>query len=427
MRKLDPKQKLLLSAEYLLDLKPLKQYDFIFANLNLLLLKEHTSHTDRPPIDRQSLLKALVFKNLRGLTNLSDLVNELSDNPSLALKCSFDIQKPLPTVETFSAFLRDIPIETLRSIQTELVSKLIGLKQIKGRYLSIDSVPIKANVKENNLKASVKDRFKKDKIPKGDPGARLGVAITFTWSFQNRIQYFWGYKNFVVSDSITELPILQLTSPANIHDSQIFIPIFTRAKDTFSLPIKGIIEYAAFDSQNILEFIIHDLKAKSYIPRNPRRKQSDFLLSSSHICIAGFEMIYWGKFKDRNRIHKKFVCPITHSKKFTKLHPVCPWMHPSFLNGKGCTTYLRADEDIRKTIDYSSKEFKKIYNLRSGSERIFSRLLCICMQNPSVRELHAITNHITIAHITVLTVALAAAKTDNHDKIRFIKTLVKYL
>ena len=429
MRKFNPKQKLLLSAEYLLDLKPLKQYDLIFANLGLFPLQQYTSHIGRPLIDRQSLLKALVFKNLRGLTNLSDLVNELSDNPSLALKCGFNIQKPIPTVETFSAFLRDTPIETLGSIQTELVSKLIRLKQIKGRCLSIDSVPIKANVKENNLKASVKDRFKKDKIPKGDPDARLGVTITFAQPFQNRIQYFWGYKNFVVSDAITELPIFQLTKPANIHDSQVLIPIFSRVKDIFSLPMKGIIGDAAFDSQNILEFIIHDLKAKPYIPKNPRRKPSNFPLSSagSRICIAGFEMIYWGKFRDRNRIRKKFVCPITHSKKFAKLHPICPWMHPNFLNGKGCTAYLRVDENIRKTINYSSEEFKKIYNLRSGSERIFSRFLSICMQNPSVRRLHATANHITIAHITVLTVALTATKTNNHDKIRFVKTLVKYL
>ena len=146
MRKFNPKQKLLLSAEYLLDLKPLRQYDLIFANLDLFPLEEHISHTGRPLIDRQSLLKALVFKNLRGLTNLSDLVNELSDNPSLSLKCGFNIQKPIPTVETFSAFLRDTPSDSLRYLQTKLVSKLFRLKQIKGKYLSIDSVPIKANI-----------------------------------------------------------------------------------------------------------------------------------------------------------------------------------------------------------------------------------------------------------------------------------------
>jgi len=46
------------------------------------------------------------------------------------------------------------------------------------------------------------------------------------------------------------------------------------------------------------------------------------------------------------------------------------------------------------------------------------------MQNPSVRGLQAISNHCTIAHITVLLVALTAAKTGNKDKIRFVKSFL---
>jgi len=100
----------------------------------------------------------------------------------------------------------------------------------------------------------------------------------------------------------------------------------------------------------------------------------------------------------------------------------CPWMHPQFAKGTGCFAYRQVvDEDIRKQIAYGSKEFKKVYDLRSGSERIFSRLLDICMQNPSVRGLRAISNHCTIAHITVLLVALTAARTgpELEMKIRF--------
>jgi hypothetical protein len=44
------------------------------------------------------------------------------------------------------------------------------------------------------------------------------------------------------------------------------------------------------------------------------------------------------------------------------------------------------------------------------------------MQNPSVRGLRAISDHCTIAHITVLLVALTTAKTGNKDKIRFVKS-----
>ncbi|OQX53689.1 MAG: hypothetical protein B5M48_02850 [Candidatus Omnitrophica bacterium 4484_213] len=79
-------------------------------------------------------------------------------------------------------------------------------------------------------------------------------------------------------------------------------------------------------------------------------------------------MRYWGRFKDRGKLRLKFIYPITHSKSFRKSNPYCPMWHPKFLNGKGCTAYLRVDEDIRERINYGSEEFKKIYNLRTGSE-----------------------------------------------------------
>lgn len=138
-------------------------------------------------------------------------------------------------------------------------------------------------------------------------------------------------------------------------------------------------------------------------------------------------MIYWGKFKDRGKIRLKFVCPITHSKKFAKKRPVYPWYHPKFLKGKGCIAYLRGDSNIRASIDYGSESFKKSYNRRTSSERAFSRLLTLSMQNPSVTGLQATANHCTIAHITVLLIALTAAKSGHKDKIRFIKKFLPFI
>ncbi|GAI50328.1 unnamed protein product, partial [marine sediment metagenome] len=124
-------------------------------------------------------------------------------------------------------------------------------------------------------------------------------------------------------------------------------------------------------------------KVKPYIARNLRREK-DLKVSptGNRICLAGFEMLYWGKYKEGNRTRVKFVCPIIHSKKFRKKHPFCPWMHPQFTKGTGCFAYTQVlSEDIRKQIAYGTPKFKKIYNLRSGCERIFSRLLDLCMQN----------------------------------------------
>jgi len=101
------------------------------------------------------------------------------------------------------------------------------------------------------------------------------------------------------------------------------------------------------------------------------------------------------------------------------------WMHPQFTKGTGCFAYIQVlSEDVRKQIAYGTSEFKKVYNLRSGCERIFSRLLDLCMQNPSVRGLQAVSNHCTIAHIAVFLIALTAAKTGNKDKIRFVKSFL---
>lgn len=46
------------------------------------------------------------------------------------------------------------------------------------------------------------------------------------------------------------------------------------------------------------------------------------------------------------------------------------------------------------------------------------------MQNPPVVGLNATANYVTIAHITVLLVALTAAKQGMKDKIRFIKSFL---
>lgn len=432
MKSFNPQQKLLFSAEYLFDINPLKKYQILFDNLNCSPLDSiATSREGRPSILKSALLRALIYKNIKPLPTLYDLAVDLIDNPSISLKCNLPVYaNPHALKERLSTFLRDVPNQYFQLIKNSLVSELINLGQIQGHTLSIDGCPIFANVKENNLKTSVKDRFLKTKSLKGDPDAKLGATINFKAPFKKEIKYFWGYRNVAITDMPSELPIMETTKPANISEQVLFIPLFTSVQQSFLLPIKEVVADAMFDVEYILKFVVDDIKASPRIAKNPRwNKYSNVKLSSSGglICVAGFNMIYWGKFKDRGKIRKKFVCPITHSKKFSQTTPACPWNLPTFLYGNGCIAYLREDYDIRKSIDYGSESFKKTYNLRTGSERVFSRLLTLCMQNPSVIGLNATTNHCTIAHITVLLVALTAAKTDHHDKIRFIKKFLPTL
>ena len=103
---------------------------------------------------------------------------------------------------------------------------------------------------------------------------------------------------------------------------------------------------------------------------------------------------------------------------------MCPVFHPKFFDGKGCNALIRLTPSIREEIGYGTGFFKELYTARISVERIFSRLLTITMQNPTVRGFYANRNHGTIAHISVLLVALTAHKAGHKDKIRFVKSFV---
>jgi len=425
------RQNLLFSVDNFLDVKPLKNFRLLFDNLEHLHLT-HAKQTGRKPIKREYLLNALVFKNLKSIPTLTELYRELVDNPSASFCCGFDIRKPIPSVERFSAFLRDTSNRELTHIKNQLVHQLIDLKIIEGKFLSIDSGPIAANVKENNLKTNVKYRFDKLKFPKGDSDARLGVIITFPKGIK-KIEFFWGYRNHTVTDAKVELPIWEITKPANVHDSTMFIPIFNLLQKEFKFNIDAVMADGIYDTGSILKFVINTLKAKPRISINPRNtqqgadeKEIQYTKSGNRICEANLEMLSRGTFYDKkqDRWRHKWVCPLHHSKKYQYQFIVCPVFHPKFFSQKGCYAYKRIDDDIRKQIDYGSKSFKKDAKLRTSSERVFSRLLTICMQNPSVIGLNATANHCTIAHITVLLVALTAIKNNFKDQLRFIKTFL---
>ena len=422
-------QSLLLSIESFLDVNPLENFKTLFANLDASHLDIYPS-TGRKPFSRQSLLRSIIFKNLKRFPTLTGLVTELKDNPSAAIRCGFNILKPLPSMERFSSFLKNLPNRALQKTRILLIHNLIHLDIITGKYLSIDSCPILAHVKENNLKTIEKNRFSETRIPKGSPDARLEIMVIYPTPNKKKIHYFWGFRDHVVIDAKEKLPIWQITKPADVHESLMFIPIFKLIQDEFHFKIKAVMGDGIYNTSAILKYIIKDLKAKPRISRNPRNTRNpstlQFSKNGNPICLAQLEMLNRGSFYDKkqNRWRRKWVCPLHHSKKYVKQFIVCPAFHPKFFSQKGCYVYIRIDQDIRSEIDYGSTSFKTDIKLRSGSERVFSRLLNICMQNPPVIGFNAFSNYVTIAHITVLLVALTAAKNNMKDKIRFIKSFL---
>jgi len=410
------------------DLPPRILYEKLFENLPALSPDE--KRMGRPPFSRDFLLKALIYKALRRIHSLTDLIFEFKNNPSTLAVCSGDLLSRIPSVERISSFLRDTPNQRLRRVRDTLVDALIRQGVITAREVALDSCPIPAHVKENNLKTSVKDRFEKERRPKGDPEAALGIMADYSKSSRKKIRYFWGYRNHTIVCAETELSLWERTLPANKSEIPQAISMLKELIDKHpSLIIQAVLGDAMYDTEDILKFIIKDLKAKAGIPHNPRgKKKEGFYVQKNKVyCPADIAMMRKGKMTVRGITYLQYTCPLHWSKRIRQRYLLCPANHPKFFKQKGCNYLIRLTPSIREEIDYGSKEFKSFHNKRTSIERCFSRLLSITMQNPTTVGLNATRNHCTIAHITSSLVALTACRSGQRDKIRFIKYFVNDL
>ena len=415
-------QRCLLSPE---SIPPRARYEKLFENLPEFP-SVRKSCRGRPPVSREALLKGLIYRNLRGVDKLVELEFELQNNPSISEPLGLDPLKRPPSDERFSNFLRANPNGYFQSIRKSLLRELIESGAISGSSIALDSCPIEAFVKENNLKPSVKNRYDKQLLPSGDKDARLGISIHFPSPFKRKIHYFWGYRNHIINDLESELPIAEMTLQANKDEKKVGLFMLKQLNQDFSLPTEAVAGDANYDVEDILKYIIQEIKAEAMIPRNLRNTQNTtYTMKKNEVyCQADLPMNRKGKMTVKGITYLQYRCPLHWSNKLTEQYILCPAGHPKFLKQKGCNVLIRLTPNIREKINYGSQRFKNIYNTRTSVERAFSRLLSISMQRPTVKGLRAIRNHCTIAHITVLLVALTAHRMGFEDKIRFVKSFV---
>lgn len=406
-------------------ISPRLRYGHLFAYLPKL---PHAYHFGRPHTDPNAMLRAFVYQSLRRLPTLSDLNYCLAENPSLAEAVGFDPFAPPPSIERFSAWLRATSNETLQQVRVGLIQGLVQQDAIRGNTVAFDSAPILSPVRENNLKTTVTDRFNKHRYPKTDPEARLGVYRLYLGSGTQKIRYFWGYRNHIIVDVDTELPLWEQTHPANHHEGRVAIPLLQPCANQLGLSIETVCGDSAYDSEKILAYIIEQLHARPVIAPNMRYQPNpDFRIKGKVvICPADLPMVYKGRMTPKRTgiTYTQYCCPLHYSRTMRQQYLLCPANHPKFLCQKGCNYLLRQNPSYRSHIPYGSAEFVSDYKKRTTVERVFSRLLSVAMQNPTVRGIQATRNHCTIAHIAVLLVATAAHHLGHPDKLAFVRSFV---
>ena len=386
-------------------------YDKLFSSLDFTLPRAATGRRGFP---KEAMACAFIVMKCEGFSQITDLMDYLDNNRLIAHYCGFNIMEPLPSYWTYDRCLRQLNNGALKSIMANLVRKLYELGVVDASFVGLDSTPVMANTKQNNPKSFTKSKFSKENHPKSDPDCALGVHSASNQHNERRYEFYWGYKSHVLVDCISGLPLYELTTQTNIMDSTVAVDILAAANQIPPLQGCSFLADKGYDVKNIYNTVKSVYEGEAFIPLKKRNSKSKALPAGNLICDAGLAMHKNGKTTDgRGGIRQKFCCPFRQSKT-----GVCPCNHKNWNNGKknqGCTKYKTIPTDYRLSIDRSCLCFKRTYALRTECERYNSRFKSTGQERLWVGNGTSAANLNTLAHISALTVALAAVLHGSHS------------
>jgi hypothetical protein len=406
----------------------LRKYYHIFKALDLSALTDRNDRIGRTGHSQHAILRALIIKHLEGIKSVPSLLQLLNSFPALLELCGFELGN-LPDETQFYRFLKNTKNSTLKAIHKKHNELLIQHGIIALDKFILDSKPVMAATKENNLKNPNRNTTNKTKIPKRNPRATLSYySCQIVNGNQKNMLFFWGYRThaLVTKEGIC---LIELTLPNKITDQEAAFKLIKALKRQYGVK-KGSLFLAdkAYDVKDLYDYIVGELKSKAYIPINPRNTKDDKIFGphGCPLCQAGLEMKSAGRCKEPKRERIKFRCPLKMSKKVAETHGNnCPVKHPSFDTGKcyGCTKYIDITNDARAMVPRDSKEYKETFKDRQTVEQYFARLGDREVEQTTHYGFTAISNQMTIAHLTASLIAVAASiHLKQPDKIRCYRT-----
>ena len=226
-------------------------YSDLFLSLNLNCLPLHNCKFGRKGATNHAFVCSFIVMKCEGFSQVSDLHDYLTNNLIIAHYCGFNINKPLPSYASFTRFIRNFDNDILQSVMQESVLKAISMGLVDSSFIALDSTTIKANVCNNNPKAFMANKFSKKNHPTADKDCYLGVQTASNSHSEKNFEFYWGYKNHIVVDCISGLPIYEVTTGANIADYTVCIGALEKVHSFMPLDECYFLADKAYDVKDI--------------------------------------------------------------------------------------------------------------------------------------------------------------------------------
>ena len=298
------------------------------------------------------------------------LVLELGFRPHIDFTqpYGFTVAKTVPSVRHLNNWLRSFDPRLLATLFEQSVQALQQEIPGLGEVVAYDVKHPYANVKENNFRAYVPERFKKDQQPKNDPDCRLGVKkstnqVQPDGSTKEKKECIWGYGSGVAASTnpvYGDVVLADFTLPFNEGDVTYFVPLYIH-----------IAADAAYDAWYVYQTCARR-GGIAAIPLNQHahpvyEREAD----GTPLCPIGLRMHPTYQFQHTNGFRaQRYRCPLLYP---APSGQTCT--HEQFRKHKGCVKdiNLEAGGLMRVTLDRESPLYKLIYNQRTSCERINSQ------------------------------------------------------
>ncbi len=411
-----------------------QRYRALFALVDWQVLPDPAPDPSRPgkrPHPESAYIKALLIKINEGYEYCSRLRTFLVEHPLLVLELGFrpvlncdlpygfDIGRTVPSERWLRekqrrldhCHLQDLFHATVHALQEEIP----GL----GEVVAIDVKHQYAWVRENNFRESIKDRFCKERQPRGDPDCRVGVKSSTNQeqpdgSTKERKEYLWGYGSGIATATTPDygdMVIADLTQPFNASDVSYFLRLYIQTVAVLGFFPLHITADAAYDAWYVYQTCAHRDGIMA-IPLNGHGHE-DVPRDRDGVpwCPIGLRMHPTYRFLHTKGYQaQRYRCPLLFPQRTGQ---TCE--HEQFKKDKGCVKDINIEKGglMRVMLDRCSPLYRAVYRQRTSAERINSQAKARCIERPKVRQGDSVKRLNTLTYIVINVKALARARAIN--------------
>jgi transposase len=277
-----PQDHLLRQIDRFLDFDELREH-----------LKSFYSHTGRPSIDPELMLRMLIIGYCYGIRSERRLCEEVQLNLAYRWFCRLSIEDKVPDHSTLSKTrhgrFRDS--EALRFVFEQVVARCIGEGLVGGEGFAVDASVVKADANRQRARERDDDddwpkpggtsRAVREYLEALDEGAKPVRRISMTdpaaqWTAAPGGPAFFAYSTNYLVDTDAGVIVDVEATRANLKDEVASAKVMVeRVEKRFEMKPKRLIGDTAYGSAEILGWMVDEKAIEPHVPLREKREPDD--------------------------------------------------------------------------------------------------------------------------------------------------------